>query len=397
MTTNSTTGPASSASFGVGRSCYRHLDAGASQTCTSCRQPICEGCVSVGAGYAVVCNGCADASRKRARLLGAACMAGAAVVVVGAIAFVASRPAPNEYGEPRFEFERIEARQAQSPCDGQLTLDLADLLNKERDHRRVVRVVDEFRASCAPVPRLYWESYSARMQLQDFNGAADDAGRLIADDPDDGDFWWWKAKAERQSHDVSAAEADLRRSAEVSGSRAFWAVIDLADLLEEQQRGCEAAPQLARLARNNKDQAEKFGVNTRKARMGRDGCPDPSVLLPQKNEPAPSLCAALPAQLVVDDGRAASGFEFALANSWAAGTRGVAKGSAVVCRAEAAVNDTAGSDVIPSSLRSWSGRLSCAGLPPVTATVLGIGSLEAQEDLIPRLLNQGIARWCGRP
>lgn len=396
------TTPVSPASFSVGRTCYRHADAGATQTCVTCRRSICEGCVSVGAGYdvaRVVCVTCADAGRARARAVTAASVAAAAIVVVGAIAFVASRPPTIEYGEHRFEIQRLEALVAQSPCAGQSTLELVDLLNKERDHARVIRVVDEFRAHCAPVPRLYWESYGARMQVQDFKGAVDDATRLIDDDGDDGDFWWWRAKAKRSAGDLVGAEADMRRSAEITGKNAFWSVLDLADLLEEQHRACEAVPLLAQIAHNNKEQAEKTGVNTRLARLVRETpCPDPSAAMPQNLATVAALCATLPTKLVVDDGRAASGLEFALANSWEARTRTVASGKPVSCRAEAEKNDTSKDSILGSSMmQSWTGRLTCAGLPPATATVLSIGNLKAQEELVPRLIDNGIKKWCAQP
>ncbi len=247
------------------------------------------------------------------------------------------------------------------------------------------------------MPRLYWESYGARMQVQDFKGAVDDASRMLADDPYDGDFWWWRAKARRKAGDVKGAEEDLRTSAEVTGKGAFWSVIDLADLLEEQKRGCDAVPLLAQIARNNADQAEKVGVTTRLSRLVRETpCADPTAAMTRSGQAVPALCATLPSKLVVDD-HAASGFEFALSANYDARVRTVATGEPAACRAELEKNDTSRSDFIPSSMQSWTGRLTCAGLVPVTSTVLGIGSLKAQEDLVPKLLDGAIQKWCVRP
>ncbi|MDP2342501.1 MAG: hypothetical protein Q8O67_16210 [Deltaproteobacteria bacterium] len=392
--------PASSAAPSIARVCYRHPDSSGSHTCTTCRRSICDGCLSVGAGFDAVCSACAMAAHKR----GQAVMAGAAllalVVVGGGIAFVASRPAPIEYGEHKVEIARLAARVEASPCDGQSTLELADLLNKERDYPRVVVVVDAFRAACKPVPRMYWESYSARIQIQDFQGAVDDATRLIDDDKDDGDFWWWRAKARRSLGDKVGAEADFRRSGEISGTRAFFSVIDLADLLEEQGRGCEAVPLLAQTAKNHADQAQKSGVITRLARLVREGpCPDPAAAMPKNS--AATLCATLPEKLVVDDaahGGPTSGFELSLSNAWEARTRTVAKGKPVACRAEVDKLDTSKDSILGgTAMQSWSGRLICEGLPSTTATALHAIPLKAQEDLVAKLLDTGIRRWCGAP
>lgn len=385
--------PVSSAAVGVGRVCYRHTDAGASQTCTTCRRSICDGCVSVGNNFAVVCSSCANAAHRRTQVITAGAVGLALVVVGGAFAFIMTRPPLIEYGEHRIGIENAEARIAGAPCSGQSTLDLVDLLNKEGDYVRVIKVVDEFRGHCAPVNRLYWESYGARMQVQDFKGAADDAGRLIDADPDDGDFWWWRAKARRKDGDLKGAEADLRKSAEVTGKGAFYAVLDLADLLEQQQRGCEAVPLLAQLTINKHDQAETNGAMKTLSRLVREGgCPDPLAALPKNATTVASLCSTLPAKIVFDEGRAASGFEFALAGAWQARVGNVAQGKVTACRAEVAQNPS--SEILGALMKSYSARLSCSGLAPTTSTTLSISALKAEEAFIGLLIDQSIKKWC---
>lgn len=168
----------------------------------------------------------------------------AVAVVVGFGAFIAAQPAPVPYGEHRAEITRLSARVAATPCDEQSTLELAELLNTERDYPGTIRVVDGFATRCKPMPRLLWASYSARMQVQDFAGAVVNATTLMTNNPDDGDIVWWRAKAKRELGDVSGTEADLRRAAELAGLRAFWSVRDLATLLETDHRACEAVPLL---------------------------------------------------------------------------------------------------------------------------------------------------------
>ena len=382
----------SSAAVGVGRVCYRHSDTGATQTCSSCRRSICDGCVAVGNNFAVVCASCANASERRSRLVTASAVGLALVVVGGAFAFIMTQPPVIEYGEHRIGIEKAEARIAGAPCNGQSTLDLVDLLNKEGDYVRVINVVDDFRAHCAPVNRLYWESYGARMQVQDFKGAADDASRLIDGDKDDGDFWWWRAKARRKAGDLVGAEADLRKSAEITGKGAFWAILDLTNLLEQQQRGCEAVPLLAQLTINKHDQAETNGVMKTLSRLVREGgCPDPLAAMPKGATTVSTLCSTLPAQLVFDEGRA-SGFEFALAGAWQARVGSVARGKPVSCRAEVAQNPHV--DLLGDVMKSYTARLSCTGLAPTTSTTMAISALKVEEAFTGLLLDQSIKKWC---
>lgn len=382
----------SSAAVGVGRVCYRHSDAGATQTCSSCRRSICDGCVAVGNNFAVVCASCANASHRRSQIVTASAVGLALVVVGGAFAFIMTQPPVIEYGEHRLGIEKAEARIANAPCNGQSTLDLVDLLNKEGDYVRVIKIVDGFRLACAPVPRLYWESYGARMLVQDFKGAADDAGRLIDADKDDGDFWWWRAKARRKAGDLAGAEADMRKSAEITGKGAFWAVLDLTDLLEQQQRGCEAVPLLAELTINKPDLAETNGVMKTLSRLVREGgCPDPLAAMPIGATKVSTLCSTLPAQLVFDEGRAASGFEFALAGAWRARVGSVVQGKPVACRAELEENPHL---KILGDMKSYTARLACTGLAPTTSTTLSISTLKVQETFTGLLLDLSIEKWC---
>lgn len=383
----------SSAGVSVGRVCFRHNDAGASLTCSTCRRSICDACVSVGNNFSVVCVSCASESRRRANVVTGAAIGAAALVFVGVGAFVATRPPAFEYKD-RLEVNSLEARVAQNDCDGQATLEFANLLNKEGDFSRVISVVDSFRERCTEVPRLYWESYGARMAVQDWTGAVDDASRLVQHDPDDGDFWWWRAKAKRKAGDLAGAEADFKKSADVAGKDAFYAVIDLADLLEDQHRACEGAPRLAALIINHKGDAERQGIDKTLARLVHEqGCADPLAAVPKDATSIASLCSTLPAKLTFDDGRAASGFEFALASTWQARTRTQVSGAAVVCRAEVAQNGEGG--VMGSALLSFTARLTCSGLAPVTSTTLAISGLKAQELLTAKLIDRAISSWCG--
>lgn len=387
--------PTSSAAAASVRLCYRHPDTVASNTCSSCHRLICGGCLGVGTNLAPACHACVTSQRRQGQYVMLGALAAVTTVVVGIGAFIAAQPAPVPYGEHRAEITRLSARVDATPCDEQSTLELVELLNKERDYPRTITVVDAFRERCKPVPRLYWASYSARMQVQDFQGAVDDATRLMTNNPDDGDFVWWRAKAKRELGDVAGTEADLRRAAELAGGRAFWSILDLATLLETQHRECEAVPLLTQLDRNLPEESQKSSVPRRLARLIRETpCPDATAALPRDGDVA-AVCATLPSALHISDD-VSSGFEYSLKNSWAARTATVAKGEPVACRAEFAKLDVGRNSVLSGTgMESWSARLACTGHASTTVQTLHAVPLKAQEELVAKLVDESIRKWCG--
>ncbi len=387
--------PTSSAAPSSVRVCYRHLDTTTGHSCAQCRRPICNACLGVGTDMRPTCPACADSQGRRSQAVMIAAAAAVAVVVAGIGTFIAMQPAPVPYGEHRLEIERLSARIAASPCEGQSTLELVDLLNKERDFPRTVVVVDAFRAACKPVPRLYWSSYAAKMQVQDFAGAVADATLLIADNGSDGDFWWWRAKARRASGDLLGAEADLLRAHELHGDTSFWTALDLASLLEEQHRPCDAVPILALVHRNSSAEAAKVDVGARLSRLIHETpCADITAAMPKRGDVA-APCSTLPSQLQISD-ELGSGFEFSLKNTWAARTMTVATGEPAVCRAEFEKLDISNTALADTGMQSWAARLACVGRGSVTAQALGAVPLKAQEELVVKLVDAGVRQWCGR-
>lgn len=383
----------SSAAGAPMRLCYRHSDTVAVRGCEACRKPICEACLGFGPRLEGLCPACASKQQHRGTAVAAVAVLGATLVVGGALFWLSSMPPTVTYGEHRMDIERADARVRNAPCDGQSALELADLLNKERDHRRTIAVVDAFDEACKPVPRLWWESYAARMQVQDHDGAINDASRLIADSPDDGDFWWWRGKAKREAGDLAGAAADLEKAVELTGPKAYFSALDLVDVREQQQRPCDAVIPMAMIVRHNKDEGRKQRLETQLKRLVRDGhCPDPLAAMPDKGQVA-AVCATLPSSLGFTEWQA-TGFHQSLQNTWTARVGPLARGTPVACNAE--FEEVDGGDILKGTgMRSWSARLSCAGLPSVTAQHLHVVPLKAQEELIKKLVDGGVKRWCG--
>ncbi len=373
------------------RLCYRHPDTAANRRCDVCRRPICEACVGYGPRLENVCGPCASASARKGRVAVAAGIAAVTVVLGVLVAYAVTRPAPIVYGEHRAKIEMAQARIEHAPCDGQSTLELVELLNKERDYTRTVAVVDAFDAACKPVPRLWWASYTARMQLQDFVGAAAAASRLIEDAPDDGDFWWWRGKARRDAGDLAGAEADFKRTIELT-PRALYSVIDLVDLLEKSGRACDGVPALARLVQTQPDEAKKRALDSRLSRLIRETpCADVTATMTGVKDVA-AVCAALPKAFNFGSD-VTSGFAFSLQNTWVARTAPVAQGDARLCATDVEEVNTKGI-LAGTGMRVYAGRLACKDLPSVTAQRMHAVPLKAQEELVKELINSAIASWC---
>lgn len=375
------------------RLCYRHSDTPATRGCDVCRRPICVACAGVGPKLESICAPCADAGRTRTQRLTASAVLVVVVALGGLAGWVFTRPPAVTYGEHAGEIERAAARVANAPCDGQSTLDLITLLNQERDFRRTIDLVDTFDASCAPVPRLWWSSYAARTEVQDFAGAERDATRLIDDDKEDADFRWWRGKSRRSQGNLAGAAEDFQKAIELSPN-AFFSVLDYADVVERQGKACAAIPALVKLVHNQPDDAAKQRVPQLLHRLITDTpCPDPTAALPRNTENVATVCTTLPAGLDFE-GDVTSGFAFSVQNTWTARTAPVATGPRVRCAVDVAEVDTKGGILAGTGMRSWSGRLACTGKPSITAQALHAVPLQAQEELVKKLVDAGIRRFC---
>lgn len=386
---------ASSSAAAPMRLCYRHSDTQATQVCARCRRPVCDGCSTLNARMQTSCPSCIDADARGSRNVFVVSLAVIAVVAAGGLYWLQGRPRTVTYGEDAPAIESAAARVHNTPCDGQSNLDLARLLNKAHDFPRVVSVVEAFDAACKPAPRLWWESFNARFEMQDFVGAVADASRLIEDDPDDGDFRWWRGRARREQGDLDGAAVDFEKAVALAGHKAFYSVIDLADLRERQHRACDAVPALATLLRDQAKDAKAAHIDARLARLIHDTpCPDALAAMPEKG-PVAAVCASLPQTLQFST-TSVAGFDSSLKNLWEARTRPVAAAPAVAC--ETMIEQTDGKDTLldGTGMLSWHGRLACAGRPSVTATVLHISALHAQEELARKLVDAAIRDTCVR-
>ncbi len=151
--------------------------------------------------------------------------------------------------------ERRE-RLAAAPCVRDHILELDKALFEVDRHAEVIKENDAFIRRCGPYPYLLWKTYYAHEQLRQWSQAAEVARVLIADRPDDGDFWWWRGKALAEHGDLPAAVAALRQSIAVSDLAKSTGpdLMDLAKIARKAGVPCDAAAALrAYIAANDGD------------------------------------------------------------------------------------------------------------------------------------------------
>ena len=111
-------------------------------------------------------------------------------------------------------------------CDKQATLEYDEALVAAGDVRGALADSDDYFAKCGDWYRLRWVTYAAHEQLGEHAAAADEATKLIAHDPEDHDYPWWRAVAYEEMGRLDDAIRDYRRTLALEpgsiASRSTW-------------------------------------------------------------------------------------------------------------------------------------------------------------------------------
>ncbi|MEZ4237035.1 MAG: aspartyl protease family protein [Myxococcota bacterium] len=226
-----------------------HPAAPAVATCYGCLQPICDACV-VMEDFEQRCAPCARAhrARKRRRSIAAtlaAIVAVALVAGVGGWLWWTYEPS-FDYGPRSREIARLTAQLEDEPCNRGKALDLVEGMVQAGDNRGALARSAAFFDACGDFTRLRWLTYEAHKRLSEWDLAADEATMLVASDPWDADFRWWRGLVYEQKGDDERAIADYRQAMALRPEiRSI--PINLATLLERQGRPCEATAPIEQL------------------------------------------------------------------------------------------------------------------------------------------------------
>lgn len=230
--------------------CYVHATDPATGLCGRCERRLCDAC-TVETLEGTRCTACAArAPSRRYRPWIAA--AGISTVVMGglvAVLAIGGRRSGDDRapGEPTtsgvrkttYWAEAARDSLAKEPCSRPAAATLAKELNRLGDHAGNLAFTKDFQARCGAYSYLLWTNVYAHEQRGEWRAAADVAGVLVADDPTDADFWWWRGNDVAHLGDLDQAAADYAQSlARRASLDVAWRLSDIADKLG---RPCESA------------------------------------------------------------------------------------------------------------------------------------------------------------
>ena len=246
-----------------GVACSRHAAAPATASCYRCGQPVCEICLLY-YGAQPHCPACVARARRADKIKGTAKVAMVVVLLAAAVAFIVTRKAPIDHGSHSSRISTLHTALEREPCQRGSELELCEELVAASDPRGALDEAAAFFKKCGDYPRLRWVTYEAHKQLSEWQGAADEAGKLIANDPSDKDYWWWRGIAYESAGDDEKAIADYRKSIEAMPALNRIPV-NLSNLLEKHGRFCEAAAPLEQMLdlRSDIDADSRVGLRAR--------------------------------------------------------------------------------------------------------------------------------------
>jgi clan AA aspartic protease (TIGR02281 family) len=257
--------------------CANHPDAPATASCQACLKTICTLCLVLD-GSRVLCLVCARAARRRrgatytvVALLAAGGLGGA--LVLSAKHESASASGANDFansmigtGTHGSVIDAIDQRLAKEPCDRQQMLSLTDALARAGDHRAVIDRADAFWKKCGPFPRLRWATYEAHKRLSELDKAIADASLLIADSPQDKDYWWWRGIVYEETGQLEKAAADFQQTITIE-PRITGIPFNLADVYEKLGKPCDAIFPIEQFLRYHPDVVDRERVQQRLMRL----------------------------------------------------------------------------------------------------------------------------------
>lgn len=239
----------------TGPPCYKHAAAPAAAHCLLCERTLCDPCIVFDLS-AAHCIDCARRARRRRSAVAVAKSGGVLGAVALGVGLLLLRPQPFDYGSQSERIARLKSRVAEDRCDKRATLDYEEAVLAADDARGSIADSDEYLARCGDWYRLRWVRYGARERLGEHAAAVDEATRLIAHDPDDHDYYWWRAVAYEALGQDDAAIADYRQTIKLLPG-ADRIPFNLASVLERHERFCEAREPILQFVRYHPEFAER--------------------------------------------------------------------------------------------------------------------------------------------
>jgi tetratricopeptide (TPR) repeat protein len=187
-------------------------------------------------------------------------------LIAGGILFVATRPHPFDYGVESGHIVQLHNRVEGDRCNQRATLDYDEALVAAGDLRGALSDTDDYFAKCGDWYRLRWVTYSAHEHLGQHAAAVAEATRLIAHDPEDHDYPWWRAMAYEEMGRLDEAIADYRRTLALSPA-IDRIPFNLSSVLERKGQFCEAREPILKFVEYHPEFADQANVKDRLDRL----------------------------------------------------------------------------------------------------------------------------------
>ncbi|MCY1021606.1 aspartyl protease family protein [Pyxidicoccus sp. MSG2] len=226
--------------------CFQHPDTAATTRCGGCDKSLCTKCATFDGGKDR-CAACVaryhQGKKTRAVVMGAVLVLAAG----GVGGWFALRPpgaASSEaqafdHGKKGMFIRHLKDELGRQPCDKAKGREYAQALFEAGDLRGVIQAGDDFIAQCGKSTALRQLTYTAHVQLQEFDLAARDVTELIEGAPSNAGYFIWRGMAYEAASALDKATADFHQAFLLKPSEAQVTNL-LATAAMREGRACDA-------------------------------------------------------------------------------------------------------------------------------------------------------------
>ncbi|MCY1080972.1 TIGR02281 family clan AA aspartic protease [Archangium lansingense] len=176
-----------------------------------------------------------------------------------------------DYGPKRGLVAQLRSALEKEPCDRTKAVQYIQTVFSAGDWRGSIQFADDFSARCGKFPQLRSISYSAHMQLSEFDLAIRDATELIDSAPGNAGYWVWRAMAHQSREQSEQALGDFQQAFRLQPEQ-FQVANQLATAYERLDRPCEGHLVMLEHQQSNIESLGRPEVTKRIAQLAAMGC-----------------------------------------------------------------------------------------------------------------------------
>lgn len=183
-----------------------------------------------------------------------------------------AKPEPTfDYGPKRGLVVQLRNALEKEPCDRSKAVQYTQTVFSAGDWRGSIQFTDGFISRCGKFPQLRSITYSAHMQLSEFDLAIRDATELIDSAPGNAGYWVWRAMAHQSLQKSEQALADFQQAFRLQPEQ-FQVANQLATAYERLDRPCDGHLVLLEHQQSNIESLGRPEVRNRISQLAAMGC-----------------------------------------------------------------------------------------------------------------------------